>query len=134
MRGGSILGLELNEEFCQISYYDREKHEPETLEAAVDNYQIPLILGYMNNRWLYGKEAKHLASVDERCTISELYGRAVRQERVNFAGQIRDAVWLLAKFLRLALEKFEQIDYITFAKGAGEIPRRAEGEGVCTGF
>ncbi|MCI9075848.1 MAG: hypothetical protein HFH10_08610 [Dorea sp.] len=115
MRGGSILGLELNEEFCQISYYDREKHEPETLEAAVDNYQIPLILGYMNNRWLYGKEAKHLASVDERCTISELYGRAVRQERVNFAGQIRDAVWLLAKFLRLALEKFEQIDYITFS-------------------
>lgn len=115
MRGGSILGLELNEEFCQISYYDREKHEPETMEAAVDNYQIPLILGYVNSRWLYGKEAKHLATVDESCTISELYGRAVRQERVNFAGQIRDAVWLLAKFLRLALEKFENIDYITFS-------------------
>ncbi len=115
MRGGSILGLELNEEFCQISYYDREKHEPETLEAAVDNYQIPLILGYVNNRWLYGKEAKHLATVDERCTISELYSKAVRQERVNFAGQVRDAVWLLAKFLQLALEKFENIDYITFS-------------------
>ena len=115
MRGGSILGLELNEEFCQISYYDREKHEPETMEAAVDNYQIPLILGYVNSKWLYGKEAKHLATVDESCTISELYGKAVRQERVNFAGQIRDAVWLLAKFLRLALEKFENIDYITFS-------------------
>lgn len=115
MRGGSILGLELNEEFCQISYYDREKHEPETLEAAVDNYQIPLILGYVNSRWLYGKEAKHLAAVDERCTISELYGKAARRERVSFAGQIRDAVWLLAKFLRLALEKFEHIDYITFS-------------------
>ncbi len=115
MRGGSILGLELNEEFCQISYYDREKHEPETMEAAVDNYQIPLILGYVNSKWLYGKEAKHLATVDESCTISELYGRAVRQERVNFAGQIRDAVWLLAKFLRLALEKFDNIDYITFS-------------------
>ena len=115
MLGGSILGLELNEEFCQISYYDREKHEPETMEAAVDNYQIPLILGYVNSKWLYGKEAKHLATVDESCTISELYGKAVRQERVNFAGQIRDAVWLLAKFLRLALEKFENIDYITFS-------------------
>lgn len=115
MRGGSILGLELNEEFCQISYYDREKHEPETLEAAVDNYQIPLILGYVNNRWLYGKEAKHLATVDERCTISELYSKAVRQERVNFAGQARDGVWLLAKFLQLALEKFEDIEYITFS-------------------
>ncbi len=115
MRGGSILGLELNEEFCQISYYDREKHEPETLEAAVDNYQIPLILGYVNNKWLYGKEAKHLATVDESCTVSELYGKAVRQERMQFAGQIRDAVWLLAKFLRMALEKFEFIDYNTFS-------------------
>jgi hypothetical protein len=115
VRGGSILGLELNEEFCQISYYDREKHEPETLEAAVDNYQIPLILGYVNNKWLYGKEAKHLATVDESCTVSELYGKAVRQERMQFAGQIRDAVWLLAKFLRMALEKFEFIDYITFS-------------------
>ncbi|MDO4312550.1 MAG: DUF5716 family protein [Eubacteriales bacterium] len=115
MKGGSILGLELNEEFCQISYYDREKHEPETLEAAVDNYQIPLILGYLGGKWIYGKEAKHLATVDESCTVSDLYSKAVRQEKVSFGGQTRDGVWLLAKFLQLALEKFEYIDYITFS-------------------
>lgn len=115
MKGGSILGLELNEEFCQISYYDREKHEPETLETAVDNYQIPLIIGYLRNQWVYGKEAKHLATVDESCTVANLYGRAIRQERVTFNGQTRDAVWLLAKFLQLALQKFEHIEYITFS-------------------
>lgn len=115
MKGGSILGIELNEDFCQISYYDREKHEPETLEASVDNYQIPLILGYLRNKWVYGKEAKHLETVDERCTVKDLYGRAIRRERVTFGGQERDAVWLLVKFLQLALERFGQIEYVTFS-------------------
>ena len=46
MKKGSILGVDLNEKSCQISYYDENKEEPETMEAAVDNYQIPLILGY----------------------------------------------------------------------------------------
>ena len=45
MKKGSILGVDLNEKSCQISYYDENKEEPETMEAAVDNYQIPLILG-----------------------------------------------------------------------------------------
>ena len=43
MKKGSILGVDLNEKSCQISYYDENKEEPETMEAAVDNYQIPLI-------------------------------------------------------------------------------------------
>lgn len=115
MRGGSILGLELNDEFCQISYYDREKHEPETLEAAVDNYQIPLIIGYFRNQWVYGKEAKHLATVDESCTVSQLYSKAIRQEKVRIGDQEKDAVWLLAKYFKLALKKFESIAYLTFS-------------------
>ena len=45
MRADKILGIELNEKFCQISYYEPEKHEPETLEVSVDNFQIPMILG-----------------------------------------------------------------------------------------
>lgn len=115
MRGGSILGLELNDEFCQISYYDREKHEPETMEAAVDNYQIPLIIGYLRNQWVYGKEAKHLATVDESCTVSQLYSKAIRQEKVRIGEQEKDAVWLLAKYFKLALKKFESIAYLAFS-------------------
>ena len=60
MKKGSILGVDLNEKSCQISYYDENKEEPETMEAAVDNYQIPLILGYYKDRWGYGQEAKSL--------------------------------------------------------------------------
>ena len=47
MRRGSILGYDLNEKNCQISYYDEKKDEPETMEVSVDRYQIPLMLGYV---------------------------------------------------------------------------------------
>ena len=48
VRTGSILGYDLNEKHCQISYYDETKDEPETLEVAVDNYQIPLMLSLIH--------------------------------------------------------------------------------------
>lgn len=81
VRTGSILGYDLNEKHCQISYYDETKDEPETLEVAVDNYQIPLMLGYYKDHWVYGKEAKRLAAINEGCTVADLFGKAVRQEK-----------------------------------------------------
>ena len=51
MQKGSVLGYDLNEKNCQISYYDENKEEPETMEAAVDNYQIPLILSLIHILW-----------------------------------------------------------------------------------
>ena len=40
-----VVGYDLNEKNCQISYYNENMEEPETMEVASDNYQIPLILG-----------------------------------------------------------------------------------------
>lgn len=115
MRKGSILGYDLNEKSCQISYYDDAKEEPVTVETAVDNYNIPLVLGYYNDRWVYGKEAKRLATISEGHTITDLYERAMRREKVEFAGKTRDAVWLLAKYIGLTLEEFDHIEYLTFS-------------------
>ena len=115
MRGGSILGIELNDQYCQISFYDEEKNEPETLETAVDNYQIPLILGYYREQWVYGREAKRLATVNEGCTVTDLFERAKRQEKVRVGAKNHDAVWLLAKFFQLALAQFRHIEYLTFS-------------------
>ena len=114
MKKGSILGYDLNEKYCQISYYDESKDEPETLEVAVDNYQIPLILGYKKDRWVYGKEAKRVASVNESLAVTDLFNRAVHREKVHVGGKTHDAVWLLAKFVSLTLEPFENIRCITF--------------------
>lgn len=114
MKRGSILGYDLNEKNCQISYYDENKEEPETLEVSVDNYQIPLVLGYYKEHWVYGKEAKRLAAINEGCTITDLFNKAVHREKVRVGARNHDAVWLLAKFVSLTLEEFEDIKFITF--------------------
>ena len=115
MKKGRILGYDLNEKNCQISFYDETKEEPETLETAADNYQIPLMLGYCNERWVYGVEAKKMAALQEGITVNNLFERAVRQEKVKFGSKKRDAVWLLAKFIKMTLEEFEDIAFITFS-------------------
>lgn len=115
MKKGSILGYDLNEKNCQISFYNEEKDEPETLEVAVDHYQIPLILGYRKDHWVYGREAKRLAEKNKDLVVDELFEKAMHREKVKIAGKVRDAVWLLAKFVSLTLEEFEDIRCITFS-------------------
>ena len=115
MRRGSILGYDLNEKNCQISYYDEKKDEPETMEVSVDRYQIPLMLGYVKGRWVYGTEARHLAKRNPALVIPDLFEKALRREKVRVGTRVRDAVWLLAKFISLTLEDFEDILCITFS-------------------
>ena len=115
MKSGSILGYDLNEKNCQISFYDDTKEEPETLEASSKNYQIPLILGYHRDRWVYGIEAEQLAAVQEGIVVTDLFEKALRREKVKVGDRRRDAVWLLAKFIRMSLAGFEDIEFITFS-------------------
>ncbi|MEZ3433846.1 MAG: hypothetical protein K1W34_04320 [Lachnospiraceae bacterium] len=115
MKKGYILGYDMNEKSCQISFYDGSKDEPETLQVSADNYQIPLVIGYFQERWIYGKEAKRLATVSLGHTVTDLFERALRRERVRLGEKNYDAVWLLAKYVELSLERFEEINYITFS-------------------
>ena len=62
MGQGSIIGYEINEKTCQISFYNDQELEPDTLEVDSDNYQIPLIIGKLRDTWAYGKEAKGLSA------------------------------------------------------------------------
>ena len=114
MKKGCVIGYDINEKGCQISYYDDSKEEPETMMASSNNYQIPLVLGYFKDRWVFGKEAKRLSVVGGGCTESELYEKAIRREKVTLAGKTYDAVWLLAKYISLTLVDFENIRYLTF--------------------
>lgn len=114
MRKGSILGYDLNEKNCQISYFDETNDEPQTLATASSNYQIPLCLGYLDERWVCGEEALALLEEQEGHIVTDLFAKAVRREKVKIDGRIRDGVWLLAKFIGLTLEKFDDIRFITF--------------------
>jgi hypothetical protein len=56
MGQGSIIGYEINEKTCQISYYSEEQMEPQTLEVDEDNFQIPLIIGRLRDTWKRSKK------------------------------------------------------------------------------
>ena len=77
MGQGNIIGYEINEKTCQISYYNDQQMEPETLEVDSDNYQIPLIIGKLRDTWAYGKEAKRLVSIKEGFTVTRLLSRSL---------------------------------------------------------
>ena len=115
MLRGSILGYDLNEKSCQISYYDETKEEPETMETAVDNYQIPVVLGFYKEHWVFGREAKRLQTIQEGITITDLFQKAARREKVKVGEKLHDGVWLLSKFIELTLREFRDISYITFS-------------------
>lgn len=115
MKKEYILGYDINEKNCQISFYDEMQDEPQTMKASSDNYQIPLVLGYFKDRWVYGKEARRLSVAGEDCTVSDLYLRAMRREKVKLGKKVYDSVWLLAKFVSLTLQEFEEIKFITFS-------------------
>lgn len=114
MKRGSILGYDLSEKYCQISFCDETTEEPETMENASDNYQIPLLIGKVRDRWVYGVEAKKLKTLGICSPVEDLFVKAVQRRRVALGDKIYDAVWLLAKFVALTLREFEEIEYLTF--------------------
>ena len=114
MMQGNIIGYEINEKTCQISFYNDQQLEPETLESESDNYQIPLIIGKLRDTWAYGKEAKRLVSISEGFTVTRLLERSLAGEKVEFGEDTYDAVWLLSKFIQMSLQTFPKIDGIVF--------------------
>lgn len=115
MDGRSILGYDLNEKYCQISFYNDIRQEPETLEVFPNNYQIPLLLGRLDGKWIYGSEAECLEVADEDSLVNNLFESAAGRKKVKVSGKVYDAVWLLSKFIQLTLKRFENVEYLTFS-------------------
>lgn len=87
MGQGSIIGYEINEKTCQISFYNDKEMEPQTLEVDSDNFQIPLIIGKLRDTWAYGKEAKRLATLKEGFTVARLLSRSLANEKIEFGDE-----------------------------------------------
>ena len=108
MGQGSIIGYEINEKTCQISFYNDKEMEPQTLEVDADNFQIPLIIGKLRDTWAYGKEAKRLATLKEGFTVARLLSRSLANEKIEFGDETYDAVWLLSQFIQMSLHGISQ--------------------------
>ena len=111
---GSIIGYDLNEKYCQISFYSEEAQEPQTMETTLDNYQIPLVIGKKEGHWVIGNDAKRLDVIRQGNAAGDLYRRVLRQEKVELGDETYEAIWLLAKFVEISLKNFEDIKQIVF--------------------
>lgn len=58
MKRGCVIGYDINEKGCQISYYDDSMEEPDTMMASSNNYLIPLVLGYLKTAGYLEKRQK----------------------------------------------------------------------------
>ncbi len=111
----SIIGYDLNEKNCQISYYNDERQEPQTMEVSSDHYQIPLIIGKRNDMWVIGNAARRFQATKEGDVAEDLLRKTLNQEKVELGSETFEAVWLLGKFVELSLERFSEIGHLVFA-------------------
>lgn len=103
-----ILGIDLNERYAMVSYYQLNMDEPETVStiAGSDNFQIPTILAKRKSlgQWFYGEEAKKMAKTSEVICVDALLKRAVNGESIRMEEDTFEAWELLSLFLKKIME------------------------------
>ena len=108
-----IIGYDLGNEICQISYAFSETGEAETLSqvAGAQSYNIPAVLCKRTgvNQWYYGKDALRYAQEDQGILVDNLFGQALAGEQVIIEGEAFDPVALLALFFRRSLGLLTQV-------------------------
>ena len=108
-----ILGYDLGNEFCQISYAMSDTGEVETISqiAGTESYNIPAVLCKRAgvNQWYYGKDALRYAEENQGILVENLLGQALDGEPVIIEGESFDPVALLALFFKRSLGLLTQV-------------------------
>lgn len=107
-RASVYLGIDLNDRYAMISYYQLHMDEPETVStiAGGDAYQIPTLLAKRKGlgQWYYGDDAKKMAKTSEVVCVDTLLRRAVSGEIVRMEEESYEARELLTLFLKRVME------------------------------
>ena len=97
------LGIDLNDKYAMISYFQLNMNEPETVStiAGSENFQIPLILAKRKEigQWYYGDEARKMAQNTDMICLDKLLSRAVNGDELVVDDETYPAEELLALFL-----------------------------------
>lgn len=108
-----ILGYDLGNEFCQISYAVSETGEVETLSqvAGTQQFNIPAVLCKRSgvNQWFYGKEALRYAQEQKGVLVQDLLAQALDGEPVIIEGESFNPVALLTLFVKRSLGLLAQV-------------------------
>ena len=116
MTHGSIIGYDINAKMCQISYYNEKTQEPETVDTGIEkeNNQIPLVMNYYKETWTYGRQARRMSTVRDSICVEGIWECALGNRKIEVDGQEYEGVQLLADFVKYTLNRFEEIESITF--------------------
>jgi len=108
-----IIGYDLGNEYCQISYAVSVDGEVETLSqvAGEEVYNIPTVLckRFNTNQWYYGREAIRQAGEGQGILVENLWNLALDGELVVIDGESYDPVSLLALFFKRSLGLLSQV-------------------------
>lgn len=104
-----IIGLDLQDDFSQLSYSKDLSMKPETIlvEGKEENYLIPTVVGLRKDikRWVYGQEALQLEKEARADLVKDLLDRIKRQERIELYGSSFSPSYLMERFLyRILME------------------------------
>lgn len=101
---GIYLGIDINERYTMISYYQLHMSEPQTLSTVMgsESYQIPTCLGKKRGmgQWFFGNEAKIRAKNNEAEEVEDLLQKALDGEEIFVDHEKYAARDLLAIFLK----------------------------------
>lgn len=102
-----LVGYDLGNEYCRISYALSETGDVETLSqtAGAEHYNIPLVLCKRSgvNQWFYGKEALRYSEEQQGIAVDNLLALALDGEPVLIEGESFDPVALLTLFVKRSL-------------------------------
>lgn len=106
-----ILGIELSEDYAQMTYYHQSVKEPLTLAGVqgTDQYQIPMALRQRaDGSWQFWDGAPQLEGEQkDRCRISNLFGKIIRQEPIEDGGQTFEAARILSIYFKTCLAQLK---------------------------
>lgn len=102
------LGIELNDRYAMISYYQLNMTEPVTVStiAGSEVYQIPTLLAKRRNmgQWFYGEDAQKMAKTSEVICVDSLLKRAVNGESIHIEDESYEAWELLTVYLKKLMD------------------------------
>lgn len=120
MENAYYLGIEINDEYAMVSYYQPNMEEPVSVStiAGGERFKIPTLLAKRKNlgMWYYGDEAQKMAKTSEVVCVDSLLKRAVNGESIGINGDNYDAVELFTLFLRKIIDLPQKLGNIGVVK------------------
>lgn len=102
-----IVGLDLCNDYTQISCYSNKTFEPESISMMKDQekYFIPTVLGVKNDTkdWVYGEEAILIQNTQAGVVVDDLLTKIEKNIETEIFGVKFQPVALLEKYLRKCL-------------------------------